>query len=122
MINMVKDDKHAAVIAQNIKKYLRESQMLQKDLAAKIGIAPSTVTDYLKLRSRPSHGVIQQMADIFGVEKSDIDTTYKLENPTALERLLSEATSFEEFSIEADDRIALFRLIHTYFESKEIKK
>ncbi|MDG6142572.1 hypothetical protein NGA84_04330 [Lactococcus formosensis] len=29
------------------------------------------------MRSTPSQGVIQKMADILGVEKSDIDTTYK---------------------------------------------
>ncbi|HCT0361124.1 TPA: helix-turn-helix transcriptional regulator, partial [Staphylococcus pseudintermedius] len=36
--------------------------------------------DYLNLRSNPSHGVIQRIADVFGVGKSDIDTTYKDEN------------------------------------------
>ncbi len=116
---MVKDDKHTAIIAQNIKKYLRENRMLQKDLAMRIGIAPSTLTDYLKLRSRPSHGVIQQMADVFGVAKSDIDTTYKTENTKALERLINDAASFEGFLITDEDKIMLLELTRNYFESKE---
>src|SRR5699024_4901460 len=40
-------------------------------------ISPSTMSDYMNLRSNPSHGVIQKIADYFGVVKSDIDTTYK---------------------------------------------
>ncbi|HDK5705507.1 TPA: LexA family transcriptional regulator, partial [Staphylococcus pseudintermedius] len=52
----------------------------QKKLAELINIKPSTLSDYLNLRSNPSHGVIQRIADVFGVGKSDIDTTYKDEN------------------------------------------
>ena len=37
------------------------------------------MTDYMKLRSAPSFGVIQKLADYFGVKKSDIDTTFKEE-------------------------------------------
>ena len=38
------------------------------------------MTDYMKLRSAPSFGVIQKLADYFGVKKSDIDTTFKEES------------------------------------------
>ncbi|NQX57542.1 helix-turn-helix domain-containing protein [Paenibacillus qinlingensis] len=65
------------VIAENIKKYLEQHNMTQKTLAEKINIKPSTVSDYLKYRSKPSHGIIQKIADVFGIHKSDIDTTYK---------------------------------------------
>lgn len=65
------------VIANNIKKYLQKHGMSQKTLAEKIDVKPSTMSDYLNYRSKPSHGVIQKIADVFGVNKSDIDTTYK---------------------------------------------
>ncbi len=65
------------IIAANIKKFLRENQMTQKELAKVVGVTPSTISDYTNLRSKPSHGVIQKMADHFGVGKSDIDSTYK---------------------------------------------
>jgi transcriptional regulator with XRE-family HTH domain len=65
------------IIAENIKKYLEIHNMNQKTLAEKINIKPSTVSDYLNYRSKPSHGIIQKIADVFGVHKSDIDTTYK---------------------------------------------
>ncbi len=54
--------------------------MSQKKLAELINIKPSTLSDYLNLRSNPSHGVIQRIADVFEVGKSNIDTTYKDDN------------------------------------------
>lgn len=68
------------IIAKNIKKYLKQTNMSQKELANKISISPSTLSDYLNLRSNPSHGVIQKISDEFGILKSDIDTTYKESN------------------------------------------
>lgn len=67
------------IIAANIKKLLQENNMTQKELAEKINISPSTISDYMNLRSNPSHGVIQRIADLLKVQKTDIDSTYKLE-------------------------------------------
>lgn len=64
-------------IAKNIKKFIKEAGITQKELARVIDISPSTLSDYLNLRSNPSHGVIQKIADYFGIYKSDIDTSYK---------------------------------------------
>lgn len=68
------------IIAKNIRKFLNDSNMSQKKLAELINIKPSTLSDYLNLRSNPSHGVIQRIAVVFEVGKSDIDTTYKDDN------------------------------------------
>ncbi|AXQ79456.1 LexA family transcriptional regulator [Streptococcus chenjunshii] len=65
------------IIADNITYYRKLKGMTQKELAEKIGITPSTMSDYMNLRSAPSFGIIQKMADFFGVQKSDIDTTFK---------------------------------------------
>ncbi|MDQ0268926.1 LexA family protein [Cytobacillus purgationiresistens] len=65
------------VIVRNIKKLLKENKMTQSDLAEKIEIAKSTMSDYMNYRAKPSSGVLEKMARVFGVTKSDIDTTYK---------------------------------------------
>lgn len=65
------------IIADNIRSFIINKNITQKQLAKEIGISPSTLSDYLNLRSNPSHGVIQKIADYFGVGKSDIDTTFK---------------------------------------------
>ena len=65
------------VIVENIRKLLKENNMTQSDLAKEIGIARSTLSDYMKYRAKPGAGVLEKMAEIFNVSKSDIDTTYK---------------------------------------------
>lgn len=64
------------IISDNIRKHLTENNKTQKQLADAIGVAPSTLTEYMKCRSNPSWGVIQRIADYFGVKKTDIDTTW----------------------------------------------
>lgn len=71
------DKKRKQIISTNITKYRKEHGITQKELAQAIDIKPSTLSDYINLRSAPSHGVIQKIADYFAVNKSDIDTTYK---------------------------------------------
>ncbi|WP_156431351.1 LexA family transcriptional regulator [Bacillus sp. FJAT-29814] len=70
-------DKQKHVIASNIKKLLEENNMTQSELANRIGIAKSTMSDYMNYRAMPSPGVLEKMAIVFGVTKADIDTTYK---------------------------------------------
>lgn len=76
------------IIAENIRKYLRQSTYNQTTLAERAGISKSTMSDYLNLRAKPSHGVLQKIADAFEVGKSDIDTTYK-DKPTSKAELLA---------------------------------
>ena len=109
---------HRAIIATNIKKYLQMSGIKQKDFASKIGIVPSTLSDYLNMRITPSQGVIQKMADILGVEKSDIDTTYKNKLSLNLDRLIDEALFYKKEIIEEKDRVFLKRTLDAYFYSK----
>lgn len=71
------NENQTKIIAQNIKRLLNQHSMTQTELAEKIGIAKSTVSDYMNLRAKPSAGVLEKMAMVFGVSKSDIDTTYK---------------------------------------------
>ena len=68
------------LIAENITKYRKEAGITQKQLAEAVGIKPSTLSDYINLRSAPSFGIIQKLADYFKIKKSDIDTTFKEES------------------------------------------
>ncbi|WP_029188638.1 XRE family transcriptional regulator [Streptococcus suis] len=76
------EKKRMQIIAENITYYRKQRGITQKELAKEVGITPSTMTDYMKLRSAPSFGVIQKLADFFGIKKSDIDTTFKEEKST----------------------------------------
>ncbi|CKL38623.1 cI repressor [Streptococcus pneumoniae] len=78
------EKKRMQIIAENITHFRKQRGITQKELAKKVGITASTMTDYMKLRSAPSFGVIQKLADYFGVKKSDIDTTFKEESTNSL--------------------------------------
>lgn len=74
------EKKRMKIIAENITHFRKQRGITQKELAKEVGITASTMTDYMKLRSAPSFGVIQKLSDYFGVKKSDIDTTFKEES------------------------------------------
>ena len=62
------------IISENLKRLLRIKKMTQKELANKSGIRASTVSSYMKLRAIPSDRVLQCMADVLEVNKSEIDS------------------------------------------------
>ena len=78
------EKKRMQIIAENITHFRKQRGITQKELAKEVGISASTMTDYMKLRSAPSFGVIQKLADYFGVRKSDIDTTFKEKSTDSL--------------------------------------
>lgn len=62
------------IISENLKRLLRVKKMTQKELANKSGIRASTVSSYMKLRAIPSDRVLQCMAEVLEVNKSEIDS------------------------------------------------
>ncbi|GAB2025071.1 hypothetical protein OfM1_11420 [Lactovum odontotermitis] len=109
---------HNAILAENILANLHKQQITQQDFAKKIGIAPSTLTDYLKLRTLPSHGVVQKMADYFGIEKSELDTFYKPES-TDLEQLIEQADNYEGYKIDKTTRQKLKNMILDFLKAEQ---
>lgn len=107
-----------AIISANIKKYIQASGLTQKEFAAKIGIVPSTLSDYISLRIMPSQGIIQKMSDFFGIDKSDIDTTYKDKLPLNLDRLIDEAIFYKTEVIEEKDRHFIKSILDAYYKNR----
>lgn len=75
----MKNKKRNKIIADNIKELLNKNNMTQTELAKRLGKSKGTISDYISTRTAPSHGVIEEIAIIFGVQKSDIDSTFKIE-------------------------------------------
>lgn len=90
-------------ISSNITKYRKERGITQKELAENIGITPSTLSDYINLRSAPSFGVIQKLADFFGVQKTDIDSEYQLMNNIKSTGQSSVLSKITQISSELDE-------------------
>lgn len=59
-------------IGQNIRRMRERADMSQEELAVKIGKTRSAVSQYESGRIIPRMGVIEDIADLFNVDKSEI--------------------------------------------------
>ena len=93
-----------AVIANNIKRLLQTHNITQKKLANDLKLSQSAVTAWMKHRNAPTFGVIQELADYFGVLKTDIDSTWKndfdrekgeTKNTSTVQKIREDESSFE---------------------------
>lgn len=60
------------VMAKNLLYYLTQSGKTQKEIAAIVGVAPSTFNDWLKAKKYPRIDKIEILADYFRILKSDL--------------------------------------------------
>ena len=62
-------------VGENIKKYRKNSNLTQKQLAEKIGVTVVTIQNYENSRREPSFEVLCKMADIFDIDVRDFFAT-----------------------------------------------
>lgn len=60
------------IMAKNLTRYVARSGKTQKEIAAVVGVAPSTFNDWLKAKKYPRIDKIEILADYFGILKSDL--------------------------------------------------
>lgn len=60
------------VMAQNIKMYMEDKGISRKEFCKRLGLAYSTVTDWLNAEKYPRIDKIERMANFFGVSKADL--------------------------------------------------
>lgn len=60
------------IMAKNIKRYMNELNIERKDLATSIGVAYTTLSDWVNAKKYPRIDKIEAMANLFGVLKSDL--------------------------------------------------
>lgn len=98
-------------ISENLKRY--SSNMTQNELSKLTGIPTSTISGYFAMRSTPSAGNIQKLADALNCSKSDLDPRFAT---TTLNNMNSGFTKKDERDIqkrlqaildELDDKAAL---------------
>ena len=60
------------VMAKNLLHHVSRSGRTQKELAAIVGVAPSTFNDWIKAKKYPRIDKIEMLAEYFGILKSDL--------------------------------------------------
>ena len=58
--------------ANNLRYYLQEKGVTQKELAEAVGLSQGAISDWMTLRRYPRMDAVQKLADFFGIEKSDL--------------------------------------------------
>lgn len=74
------DKKIREQIAENLKKYT--NHLTQGQLSDMTGIPASTLSGYFAMRSTPSPGNLQKIADALNIDKSEIDPRFLLDDST----------------------------------------
>ena len=59
-------------IGKNIKRYREEQQMTQAEVAKRLGVSATAVSWWESGRTEPKIGTVEKLAELFGVEKTDI--------------------------------------------------
>lgn len=60
------------IMSRNLSYYMERSGRTQKEVAEIIGIATSTLNDWMKAKSYPRIDKIELLANYFGIQKSDL--------------------------------------------------
>lgn len=68
------------IFAENFNYYLDKSGNLKKDVAKKIGVSACTISDWVKCRTYPRMDKIEKLADLWGINMSDLVEKRSLEN------------------------------------------
>lgn len=60
------------IFAKNLSYYLEQSGRDQREVAATVGVAPSTFNEWMKAKKYPRIDKIEMLANYFGILKSDL--------------------------------------------------
>lgn len=74
------DTKQKKIIAANLTHYLYINNYQQKEVAQKLGIKPATFSTWCTGQSMPSVSTLIRIADLLGIELTDITNEHKLTN------------------------------------------
>lgn len=97
----------------NLRYYMNRNGLNQADISRLLGVSESAVGKWMKMKSTPRMGIVEKLADYFGINKSDLlENKQNFTKPASKQSYVPEtiAAHFEgkEFSEEALDDIARF--------------
>lgn len=112
------------IMGDNIQRQLDRVGMDRRELAEKIGVSYTSVTEWLNGKSYPRIDKIQSMADLFGIEKADLVEHPSVRLPKSATRIpvlgavaagipieaITDVVDYEEISPELASRGEYFGL------------
>ncbi len=109
-------------VADNIKKLREDKGLLQKQVAAEIGLKPAHYNKIEKGIVEPSVEILDKLAKFFGIK---IDQIVHLDEDTPKEIVIEDKTTTEQVKLiqqlEEEDRKAIFRIISNMVTKAKFK-
>jgi len=109
-------------IGENIKKIREEKGLLQKQVAASVGVHPSNYSKIEKGEREPSIEVLDKIAKLFGLS---VDQIIHPEENTPQEVTINDKTTVEQMrliqELEEKDKNTIFNIIETMLTKKKFK-
>ena len=96
------------VFVNNLKYYIEQKGVTQKDVAEALRMSQGAVTDWMKFRSYPRMDKLQMLAEYFGIEKSDLVEARDVKNKYYLNKKIKEV---EKKLGESPEAVELFLAI-----------
>lgn len=85
-------------VAENIKKFRKEKNLTQKELASKLGVTSTTVQNYENERRKPDINTLNKIANILGVTINDLAGEKDTITKQSIEQILSTGVTIDELS------------------------
>ncbi|MCI3861104.1 helix-turn-helix domain-containing protein [Lactococcus garvieae] len=105
------EEKLRQLISSNIKRLLNENGLKAIDLKRGTGLPQSSISEYINGKSTPNLGKVEQIAEFFGVDKSDIDPSLLPDwdelTPSATSPLIDETIETMKQLDEARQQVVL---------------
>jgi transcriptional regulator with XRE-family HTH domain len=104
---------------KNLKYYIEKKGITQKELAEVVGVASSTLNDWIKAKKYPRMDKVEILANYFGILKSDL-IEEKQKQSTDGELSMRKKQFIRKVEGMSDDQIARLEQILSLVENTEI--
>ena len=114
---------NAEVFARNLRHYVDASGQLGKDIAAVVGVATSTFSEWMNGKKYPRIDKIEMLANYFRIQKSDLiedhsDAGTMPETFRAPQTLEARIVSFGMDDLPKEEREKILSILRTMYSDK----
>ena len=85
---------HKEVFSRNLQRYMALNGKSRKEVCEALGYSYFTFSDWINGKKMPRMDKVEQLANYFGIKKSDLIEEPKKEQPTGTDRLSEKQKAF----------------------------
>lgn len=94
---------HKEVFSKNLQKYMALNGKSRKEVCQALGYSYFTFSDWVNGKKMPRMDKVEQLANYFGIKKSDLIEETKKEQPTEYDGLSEKKKALMQFAMSVPD-------------------